>query len=156
MAEETPASEGGVCVGDTESNTPNGAGKDASSVVPVTGLTSEPATHANTTTEPTHQSAENQTTTDLKTQQTHKPLPLPPVPPQPQSPRPVDVTDNKPPAHNTLKHSSEMDGGTPKLDRKGSVACIDPITGNHADDKKKVSLVLLYARLLQVLTRHPQ
>jgi hypothetical protein len=145
MAEETIVSEGGEHVGDVDYSTTNGTGTDAGSdskeaepsdiVPPIPAA--EPKPPAEILPPPT----------ETKLPTTHKPLPPPPVPPQPHSPRSMDVNsnliDNKPPAHNNLKQSTEMAGSTPKLDRKGSVACIDPATGTP-DDKKKVTYSLFF------------
>lgn len=139
MTEETPGIvEGGVRVGDAEGSPTNGTGTDAGSEGAVTVPSSEPAAPNHTTAEPSTCGQDNQP------HELNKPpgfKPLPPLPP-PLSPQPSirtfgEGTDNKPPAQNNLNTSGEMEGGTPKLDRKGSVAYMEPAS-NHADDKKKV------------------
>eukprot|EP00026_Physarum_polycephalum_P001222 Phypoly_transcript_01223.p1 GENE.Phypoly_transcript_01223~~Phypoly_transcript_01223.p1 ORF type:complete len:568 (+),score=103.43 Phypoly_transcript_01223:1809-3512(+) len=142
MAEETPV-EGGEqqhVVGETEYSHTNGAGTDAGIEGKVTDPVTVPAlpppppplelpppppVESNSPTFPE--------SSKLSSSPSHKPLPPPPVPPQPATRTTTPDVDNKAPAQNTLKLSTDMAGGTPKLDRKGSVACIDP----PADDKKK-------------------
>lgn len=148
MTEETPTSEGGVeqHVGDVPICTSNnGAGTDAGSEVKIGEAINEPASSNPPESSPPVQTQQPSPPTDTKPP-THKPLPPPPVPHSPRA-HTIDVMTG--PAHhnNSLKGSGEMDGGTtgsPKLDRKASVATIEQAPG---DDKKKVCKAYIFVFL---------